>query len=485
MGTQGSCFEVTTSTIAGNGNITSGSFVSASTLWNWYKFQMNDSLDYTLTSLTASLNILSGSTGQAQLILIGAGGAGANVQSDGAAGGGAGGGVVYYNQFTLTSGSYEIGVPKANILDGTNTPGPKGGNAYFKAKYNVPPFSSSFVVGYGGGGGMVSWTLNNPPFYTPQYNQSTVTGGSAGGAAKTFNGTTQGGFAPQSNAYRNFYGVLQGNASGQATNNTANDISVATGGGGAGAASANADEINPRGQGGNGLLINLTGTPEYVAGGGGGWAEASANSKGLGGDNYGGGGTGNSGASGTENYGVAGCAVVLIPVCFNQKHEDCRTYIFRAGPSVGATATFYPCDSLTLTTASLSANQSASICVYSGSGYPTISGTGAQLTASISCDQYIPITSSLICPSGSVETSMSIFSYTNTTPNIPGTGLRGNGQVSFYDINGILQTISNYYYEPATTTFCARQSPTPYVSTGTGNITNTGVVCATYCTSSV
>ena len=76
MSTQGSCISASVSTISGSGLITSGTFVSASVLYQYYQFETADYTDPTYQSFTASLNILSGSTGQAKLLIVGAGGSG-------------------------------------------------------------------------------------------------------------------------------------------------------------------------------------------------------------------------------------------------------------------------------------------------------------------------------------------------------------------------------------------------------------------------
>lgn len=394
--TLGSCFTVTTSAITGSGTITTGSFVSGGFYWDYYKFEMTDALNPLLTPFTASLNVLTGSTSQAQLIVIGAGGSGANVQVDGAAGGGGGGGVVYYSQFTLISGSYEIGVASATNVNGVNQPGVLGKNSYFKALYDYTPFTSSFITAYGGGGGGVSWTLNNPPFYTPQYDFSTITGASAGGAAKTFNGATQGPYDPL-NVYRNYTLDLQGRGSGLALNDLGGNINVGVGGGGASVTSSAANETTEVSNGGDGFLVTLTGTADYYAGGGGGRAEASTGIKGLGGDNYGGGGTAFKAPSSvaSSNYGVAGAVVVLIPKC--AAAFDCKTFDITGS---GGNISWLPCEGFTsfeTSSALIGSGYSFTACLVtlSGSNTPALLNGGVQSsTVTGLCDN--PFTASVI-----------------------------------------------------------------------------------------
>ena len=147
FGTQGSCFKVTTSSINGDGLITTGSFVSGGVIFDYYQFEMLDSDTAGYTAFTASLNVLSGSTGQAKVLIVGGGGSsgrrqvfftpqGSSIsyQNDYPGGGGAGG-VVYYNNFPISSGSYEIGVASATTGT-TGASGSQGENSYIKLPNN-------------------------------------------------------------------------------------------------------------------------------------------------------------------------------------------------------------------------------------------------------------------------------------------------------------------------------------------------------------
>jgi hypothetical protein len=174
---QGACIVASTSAITGSGLITSGSFISASVLYQYYQFEMTDKEDANLTAFTASLNILSGSTGQAKILVVGGGGTGAQTGNvnDGSTfqwsvvttGGGGGGGILYYNNFPISSGSYTIGIGKATsgpggFYGGLNpnqfvsglTAGKLGQPSWIKLPNNFvyTPFSNSYLVGYGGGG---------------------------------------------------------------------------------------------------------------------------------------------------------------------------------------------------------------------------------------------------------------------------------------------------------------------------------------------
>ena len=194
FGSQNACITATTTTTSGTGSVTTGSFVSQSISWSYIQFE--NTLDpITSSSLNlsfqAKLNMISGSTGRAKLLLVAGGGAGGygacvlapSACNSTAAGGGGGGGIVYYDNFPLSSGSYDIsiGAGGGNPLN-SGIQGRQGGDTTFT--YNIPytPFTSSILTAKGGGKG--------------GYNADTAVGGTTntgGGGGGGRNGGAAGG----------------------------------------------------------------------------------------------------------------------------------------------------------------------------------------------------------------------------------------------------------------------------------------------------
>jgi hypothetical protein len=250
----------------------------------------------------------------------------------------------------------------------------------------------------------------------------------------------------------------------------ASGVSPSTGGGGAGGTGVDGDKTN----GGIGIQYNLTGTTTYYAGGGAG----AGRTPGLGTLGRGGAAPSSIGASGTNGQG--GIVIIAIPKCYDQRTQ-CRTYTVRAGSSNSALVTYYPCGVNTLTSSSLAPGNSGSICTYVIGGYPTISGVGSQITASVTCsvDIQLPAT----CPSGTQLTNLHYYQYSNTTTGSSGEKLYGSA--TYYNAAGTLVVADNFSYENATEYFCAKEVPQPYISSGSGILLDLGVGgCGDYCTSS-
>lgn len=498
MASQGSCFRVTTSTISGSGLITSGSFISGGVFWDWYRFATADYTDPTYQSFTASLNILSGSTGQAKLLIVGAGGAGgsgANIigqpASDFAAGGGGGGGVVYYNNFPISSGSYEIAVGGATTQINSFSTGSNGRNSYVKLPKNITytPFTSSFLTAYGGGGGGYGnldsvFPIGCVSFYGAA---GPTTGGNG-----IYTGQCSGRTA-QNTIYTTLNGLSQGpqGFKGGDIANTQPDFSsyAASGGGGAGGVGLSLAKNDMAfglyaSDGGPGLNFNLTGTTIGVSPGGGGQAGGDTGKIGTcvnSGSAYGRGGQGErDGNTSQINFGFGGVVILAIPKCYTQATQ-CRTYIARAGASNSATLTYIPCGVNSIVSGTLAPGASASVCTYVLSPYPTITGTGAQLTASVSCSTDIELPAT--CPSGTQLTNLHYYQYSNTTTGSGGS--RAYGNATYYNAAGQLVVAENFAYENPTEYFCAKEVPQPYISSGSGILLDLGVGgCGDYCTSS-
>ena len=430
--TQGSCITATTTSITGSGLITTGSFISGGYYWQYYQFEMSDKENSALTSFTASLNILSGSTGQAKILIVGGGGTGAqtgNVDdgSDGqwevvTTGGGGAGGVVYYDNFPLSSGSYTIGIGKATsgpggIYGGPNTStfvsgltaGKLGQPSWIKLPNNFvyTPFSNSYLVGYGGGGSSSqgSYDRVSPTrrIFTRNFDGQSSTSslllgdlynGSGGGGGNVQSSTivggtpgVNGGMGAGPNGGLN--GVYQGNTGGLGLGGSRlNSFCIdgtGVGGGGGGAAGGNRQLVaggDASSGGGNGAVFNLTGTPTYYAGGGGGAATGGGGATGRGLGDYGCGGNGS--RYGNNMNGQAGVVIVAWPICAST--FSCKT--FNITGSTG-TLSYLPC-TLPYTTQSVSSNPqdffSACLLTWSGSNIPVL--LEGETTASVGgeCD---------------------------------------------------------------------------------------------------
>lgn len=344
--TQGSCVIATTTSITGSGTITTGSFISGGFYWDYYQFENTADLISVSSSFTASLNILSGSTGQAKILVVAGGGAGGYAPGvpcpvsfeNTAAGGGGGGGVVYYNQFPISSGSYEIVVGAG----GGNAGGRQGADSYIKLTndFAYTPFTSSFITAKGGGkGGYVS-----QPCGTPKSVVAPTAGGSGGGAARPDSFATQGGASSNGNSLGGLNGANQGNSGGGCFNSLSTGIQYnvqGAGGGGSATSGSNAEFVPDSNSlttaGGNGLTFNLIGTSlTYAAGGGaaaiGPAGKSSPNGSGTS-------GFGNGGHADVTNLNIgsiatSGVVIIAIPRC--AAAFDCKTFaISGSGGTIG------------------------------------------------------------------------------------------------------------------------------------------------------
>jgi hypothetical protein len=308
FGSQGSCITATVTSITGSGGISTGSFLSGGVYWDYYKFENTTNPNASTASFIGKLDILSGSTTQAKILVVGGGGGGGFNPGDscinpyidtlGSAGGGGGGGVVYYDQFSLSSGSYEISVGAGGSAAGAGRIGGNGSVSYLKNKsYEYTPFTSSFITAYGGGGG--AGNTNN--CISAGYGIGN-SGASSGGGSQT---AIAGNLVPAVGAYPYTGGnppVIQGYGAGSITGNPfGNDRAM--GGGGAATSSANiTSTYNPAAgsPGGNGLFYNLAGTELGYGAGGGGVRWTNTGTGILTGN---GAGWGNAGSGGTGGFG--------------------------------------------------------------------------------------------------------------------------------------------------------------------------------------
>jgi len=514
MSSQGACMSASVSTISGSGLITSGTFQSGSTIWQYYKFETSDFTNPSLSAFTASLNILSGSTGQAKILIVGGGGTSAAVGtiSDGSisswavntSGGGAGGGVVYYNTFPLYSGSFEIGIANATsgtqLCDYTNTGqlcGKVGKTSYVKLPNNInyTPFTSSYLTAYGGGGGSVQgWFYLVSP-HRDYYRSFFINGAvfaSAGGASGA-EGKSSGN---SSNTVAGAQGLGGLNGANQGQNggawqggdpNNGYTNGGGPGGGGAGTAAANlgsdTGNFNKVTNGGDGLTFNLTGTNLIVSNGGGGYNSINPAVTGQRGssnaDTYGSGGNGNGGG-----VGNGGVVIIAWPICLNDSN-NCKLYTISSGAS-GGTMTYIPCDTQTVTTTTIDFGFTGSACLYNIAGYPTVTGT-VSLTPVGNCDNFIPIPPYTPC-SGNTPTPLYLWNWATTSqcyPTPTSCQRLYYNSTTFYYTDYLGNSVTGSFgggFGGGSGQFCARDIPTPTITRGT--VTKTATVCAYYCSGS-
>jgi hypothetical protein len=163
-----------------------GTFVSGGITYQYHDFE---------TVGTNSLNILSGFTNQAQILVVAGGGPG------GQSAGGGGGGIIYRNNITLVQNNYSVvvgagGLPFSLGPGGTTVGSSQGGNSQFTPTW----------VAQGGGYGGYSGYLA-----TPNGNGNGGNGGSGGGAGFNRNGLA--GVAGQGTLGQGFAGGAARNTS--------------------------------------------------------------------------------------------------------------------------------------------------------------------------------------------------------------------------------------------------------------------------------
>lgn len=242
---------------------------------------------------------IDGNYNNAYVLVVGGGGGGGQGEGGGGGGGG-GGGVAVADNYSLSSGSYNISVGAGgaggNLRDDIGEEGNRGGNSVFDV-------GGIEIVGKGGGGGAAA-----------NDNTDATNGGSGGGSAdKGSGGAGDKGFATQPNT--NGSGITDyGNDGGRQSRND-------TGAGGGGATESGASNSgSDSGRGGDGVDLTNKFSSDFgdngVFGGGGGGAsnksDTGGGSAGSGGD--GGGGRGTDGGSirddGTDGTGGGGGAGV-------------------------------------------------------------------------------------------------------------------------------------------------------------------------------
>jgi hypothetical protein len=253
------------------------------------------------TETQTSYNITVGQNTICDILIVGGGGAGGTYIG---AGGGAGG-VLYIQNATVPSGTYNIQIGKGGTGFngmGNSTTAQNGSSS--KA-FGIEVFGG----GYGGSGG---WGTQG----AGGIGQTGGSGGSSGGGGTTYNsgvGFGSGGSIIQPsftsslitvNTY-NYYG---GNGAAGYRLGSTSAAGGSNGGGGAGGnALVNTNESNA-GAGADGIAINITGT-SYFWGGGGGGGQYNGGKAGNGGK---GGGGGGNGSESTEGVGIGGTGGITL-----------------------------------------------------------------------------------------------------------------------------------------------------------------------------
>ena len=253
----------------------------------------------------------------ADILIVGGGGGGGKSQGNGAGGGGGAGGLLYIeNQDVTKDIEYIIKVGKGGDIQTTSA----------DAGYSGEDSSFDSIIAVGGGGGA------GHPSNDTRNGGKGFNGGSGGGAG-------HGGSAAGS-------GITgQGHSGGNPPSAGGAD---AAGGGGSGSPGGNAITSVGGGDGGDGTLINITGTNTYYAGGGGGSSESSDNpGSGMAGGGNGGGtdsdgsnasantGSGGGGAGGNGNGGNGGSGVIIIRYLAKTLIQDIDTTLAtKAGENI-------------------------------------------------------------------------------------------------------------------------------------------------------
>ena len=285
------------------------------------------------------------------ILIVGGGGGGGKAHG----GGGGAGSLIYLTNVSLNAGTYTVNVGKggagATARDGAAGGGPNNGSDS-SIFYN----GTNIYLAKGGGGG-----------------KSAIGPGASGGSGGGGNGTVAGGVATGGAALTtNIPSGSYGNSGGSGRYEDSGNLNDWSGGGGGGAngvggsAAVNAGILRA-GNGGDGSLINITGTGTYYAAGGGGGCivgnknnNTVAGSGGLGGGGNGGSGgsvvngtnasnnTGSGGGGGGRqhntdidgNGGAGGSGIIIIKVISPTTNKYLFFNYLPAQPTLNYTLTF-------------------------------------------------------------------------------------------------------------------------------------------------
>ena len=223
------------------------------------------------------------------ILVVGGGGSGGSRHG----GGGGAGSLIYLQNQQLNKGIYTIQIGEGGAAINTTNGGTISGNGNNGNDTTITYNSTIIYNAAGGGGGNASGGFG-------------LSGGSSGG--------TTGGIKSISDTVlmnNNVPFGTYGNLGGKGSDGTNTNYYGGGGGGGAGSFGGDANQIAKNaigGNGGEGILINITGIYKYYAGGGGGGIASGGESAGLGGSGIGGDGSkgANIAGSGVANTGSGG-----------------------------------------------------------------------------------------------------------------------------------------------------------------------------------
>ena len=213
-----------------------------------------------------------------EVLLVGGGGAGGTALGAG----GGGGGVVYMPAVSVTPGNTYPIVVGGGGAAGTGTSTSAGG-----VGGDGSPTTGFGATAAGGGGGGKYFEIEGRPGGS----------GGGGGVADTGNNLNRGGRSTGNSLGGNI-GVFYGNRGGNVTQVRSGTPCSGAGGGGAGAPGEDVSARDRAGNGGDGIRIDILGTPYYWGGGGG-----SGNYTGGGEQSIAGSGGRGGGGAGTSNGG--------------------------------------------------------------------------------------------------------------------------------------------------------------------------------------
>jgi hypothetical protein len=324
----------------------------------------------TIHIFTSNGTLICSSTKTAQILVVGGGGGGGK----GGGGGGGAGGLVY-DEINLLSDSYTINVGSGGI-GGTTTssPGSNGVNSSLIG-------NSVSITAYGGGGG------------GPIYYVNPSSGGSGGGAGS--DACSRLGGSATMGIGASAFGNSGGNSGGCGHSGGAGGGGAKTGG--ESTINYSSSSLASAGDGGQGMMIPITGSDIFYAGGGGGGYHNNANfgAGGLGGGGSGGGsssvnptsgtnglGGGGGGGKANGNGGNGGSGIVIVrygaasncPTGYNLSNGNCIRFC-----SVSVTGVSSPST------------------INAGSGNLTCNATGYSGSVAYSCDSGGVLSTSTSC----------------------------------------------------------------------------------------
>jgi hypothetical protein len=416
------------SCISASGGDEIGTFYSGSQVWRYHKFT---------TLGTGSFTIHSGSTSEAKVLLIGGGGGGgrttntnqpSGIEASNHAGGGGAGGVLFL-EYSLNSRTYDLFVG-----DGGES-NENGEDTQMYPLYDTNdqigewfPTSSVLTAEGGGSGAYSTFFATNSPMYPGGI--SGKNGGSGGGGI--YNTLIK---EPDASTVRKSFGngdgrPGQGFDGGEGTpwgqEGECQYQIQATGGGGAGGEAETSNCIfgyQYLGKAGEGINLNVDGTPQWYAAGGPGMQNGVWEPADNGDLTYGAGGYGFSNSAiisptNQETKGRQGIIVIMYPLCQQELDDNCTQYTVNGGAN-GGEFTYVSCASASLETYSIGPTEEGLICSYDIDDYPSTTGDVILLETG-SCEEWFPFITGSTCDTASGEETvpMTLIELVCNTPPV-------------------------------------------------------------------